>query len=389
MRFVPRVNYMFKNVLSLKGNRLFQSSFGLKTNKLLQNSFTSSAFSPKEQLKKVALITPNITKTWIGTFSTSKRVKGTEPVSKEMKRHSPRVDFAFKKLFGSEEGKKFLKSLINSLLPSDQQLTEITLVNPQNNKGKGDDKLSILDIKAFDNLKRQYNIEMQVSDNRAFIKRSLYYLTKLYSSQLKESMPFNALQKTIGIYIMNTTKLKKEKDYHNVYSLLNRKSYKELTDIFEVHFIELDKFIKTIDKPRSKLDKWTSFIATSENYEKDNLPEFYESDMELKEAFEALERLNFTPAEEEFYEARRKILLDQVEELQTAHYKGQHNLLVELIHHKFGDIPDEFLSIIEQLNTEQVLVLGKRIFEAKTLAELFDDLNDESGTQIVEGSSLN
>jgi predicted transposase/invertase (TIGR01784 family) len=101
-------------------------------------------------------------------------------------RYSPRVDFAFKKLFGSEEGKKFLKSLLNSLLPPDQQLTEITLADPQNNREKGDDRLSIFDIKAVDNRGRRYNIEMQVADDMAFIKRSLYYITRHFQSQLKK-----------------------------------------------------------------------------------------------------------------------------------------------------------------------------------------------------------
>jgi predicted transposase/invertase (TIGR01784 family) len=217
-----------------------------------------------------------------------------------MKRHSLRVDFALKKLLSSEKGKRFLKSLINSLLPPDQQLTEITLVTPQYNR-EAEDEFSIIDIKAVDNHGRRYNIEMHIADDLCFDKRSLYYIAKNFANQLKKGMPFNSLEKTIGIYIMNFTELEEEKDYHNVYRLSNIKSHKELTDILELHFIELDKFAKTIDEPQSKLDKWASFIATSDNYEKDSLPEFYESDMELKEAFEVLEELNFTPDEEIVY----------------------------------------------------------------------------------------
>jgi predicted transposase/invertase (TIGR01784 family) len=334
IQFIPRVNYMFRNFLGLKANKLFQSSFGLKANrlsqspfglkadKLFQNTFMSSAFSPKEQLKKLALIAPNNKKTWNGTISTSGRIGETNSGCKEMMLHSLGVDFAFKKFFGSEEGKKFLKSLINSLLPPDQQLREITLADPQNDREKWKDKCSILYIKAVDNLNRQYNIEIQVADDMAFIKRSLYCLTRLFVEQMKKNMPFNSLQKTIGIYILNFTKLEEEKNYHNVYRLLNLKSHRELTDLLEAHFIELDKFTKTIDKPRSKLEKWTSFIATSDNYEKDTLLEFYKSDIEIKEAFDVLERLNFTPEEEREYEARRKSLLDEEGAFKTAHYKG-------------------------------------------------------------------
>jgi len=43
---------------------------------------------------------------------------------------NPRVDFAFKKLFGSEENKDLLMSLINSIISQEEQVVELEL-NPQ------------------------------------------------------------------------------------------------------------------------------------------------------------------------------------------------------------------------------------------------------------------
>jgi predicted transposase/invertase (TIGR01784 family) len=299
-------------------------------------------------------------------------------LNRKMKRHSPRVDFAFKKLFGSEEGKKFLKSLINSLLPPDQQLAEITLVDPQNNRNTAEDKFSVLDIKAVDNLNRHYNIEMQITDDMAFIKRSLYYFTRLYSSQLQIGMPFTSLQRTIGIYILNYIQIKDEEKYHNVYRFSNIESHKELTDLLEVHFIELGKFIKTVGEPQSKLDKWTSFIATSDNYEEDTLPEFYESDIELKEAFEALERLNFTPEEEREYEARRKLLLDEEGAFKTAHYKGGQEKAKEIAMRMLGDSKSniEYIMDMTGLSKEEIEQLDvERVLEAEILEKLSQSRN--------------
>jgi len=45
---------------------------------------------------------------------------------------NPKVDFAFKKLFGSEENKDILISFINSILSDDQQIKDIVLKNPYN-----------------------------------------------------------------------------------------------------------------------------------------------------------------------------------------------------------------------------------------------------------------
>ncbi|MCC8371111.1 MAG: Rpn family recombination-promoting nuclease/putative transposase, partial [Rickettsia endosymbiont of Stiretrus anchorago] len=46
----------------------------------------------------------------------------------------PRVDLAFKKIFGGEENKDLLISLINSIVREKDQVKEVTLLNPYNPK---------------------------------------------------------------------------------------------------------------------------------------------------------------------------------------------------------------------------------------------------------------
>ena len=79
-----------------------------------------------------------------------------------MCRINPRVDFAFKKLFGSEENKDLLISLINSVVNSKDQIIKVELKNPYNLADYKADKLSILDIKAKDAKGTWFNVEMQV-----------------------------------------------------------------------------------------------------------------------------------------------------------------------------------------------------------------------------------
>ena len=43
---------------------------------------------------------------------------------------SPRVDIAFKKIFGVEENKDLLISLINSIVSAEDQVLDVTLLNP-------------------------------------------------------------------------------------------------------------------------------------------------------------------------------------------------------------------------------------------------------------------
>lgn len=70
---------------------------------------------------------------------------------------NPRVDLAFKKIFGVEENKDLLISLINSIVSEKDQVKEVTLLNPYNPKNFLKDKLSVLDIKAKGESGKMFN----------------------------------------------------------------------------------------------------------------------------------------------------------------------------------------------------------------------------------------
>src|SRR5271168_4607628 len=120
---------------------------------------------------------------------------------------TPRVDIAFKKIFGVEENKDLLISLINSIISEEDQVSEITLLNPYNPKSFRNDKLSILDIKAKGKDGKRFNIEIQISDEADYNKRALYYWAKLYTEQLKIAEDYSLLSKAIGIHILNFTSI--------------------------------------------------------------------------------------------------------------------------------------------------------------------------------------
>ena len=118
---------------------------------------------------------------------------------------TPRVDIAFKKIFGVEENKDLLILLINSIVSADDQVSEVILLNPYNPKSFKKDKLSVLDIKATGADGKRFNIEIQICDEADYNKRALYYWAKLYTEQLKESDDYGTLTKAIGIQILIST----------------------------------------------------------------------------------------------------------------------------------------------------------------------------------------
>lgn len=119
----------------------------------------------------------------------------------------PKVDYVFKWLFGKEIHVALLLSLLNAVLkpPPGQRIVDLTIVNPFNDKEALDDKISILDIKARDQLGRQYNIEMQMLGSPIFLKRLLYYWAVLHADQLHEGEEYAGLRPTITIAFVNAS----------------------------------------------------------------------------------------------------------------------------------------------------------------------------------------
>ena len=109
---------------------------------------------------------------------------------------NPKIDFAFKKLFGSENNKDLLISLINSIIDKKDRITSIELRNPYNLADYRSGKMPILDVKATDGKGYWYNVEMQICEDLNFDKLSIYYWSKMVTEQLSEGMMFKQLNLT-------------------------------------------------------------------------------------------------------------------------------------------------------------------------------------------------
>ncbi|MCS6103251.1 Rpn family recombination-promoting nuclease/putative transposase [Clostridium botulinum] len=238
-----------------------------------------------------------------------------------MCRLNPKVDFAFKKLFGSEENKDILISFINSILSEDQQVKDIILRNPYNIANYKSDKMSILDIKAVDEKGTWYDIEMQLSEQVFYEKRAFYYWAKVYSDQLEGGYNYDKLRKTISINILDFDYID-EDDFHNVYKVYNEKSKKEFSSVFEMHFIELNKFKKDFKDVKTTLDRWIAFLNRAYELEKDKIPTELAVDESVKKAVEKLDVMYLDREERELYEGELKAIRDYIACMQTAEIKG-------------------------------------------------------------------
>lgn len=135
----------------------------------------------------------------------------------------PKNDFVFKRIFGSEENKDLLLAFLNHTFQEagEQPLTEIVLMNPYTDKDSPHDKQSIFDIQAKTVDGKLINIEMQLFNRYDNEKRTLYYWSKQYASQLEEGQSYKKLKKCVIINILNFSIIPNER-YHNVFSFARR-----------------------------------------------------------------------------------------------------------------------------------------------------------------------
>lgn len=165
---------------------------------------------------------------------------------KLLERPNPKNDFLFKRLFGEEEGKPLLISLLNAVLrPSGKpSITSVSIVDEARlEREMADDKEAVLDILCeVDDGQEQVNVEMQIRRFERMDYRSLFYTAKMFVSSIRQGQPYFDLKKTIGINILDHHYLPLD-SYHSTFHLYeDEQRHYMLTDILELHFIECPKF---------------------------------------------------------------------------------------------------------------------------------------------------
>ena len=164
---------------------------------------------------------------------------------------------------GSEEiTKAFIEKLIKKEVESIDLDLNVNLV-----KNYYDEKLGILDVRARTKSGINYNIEMQNVATDELSKRILSYWSRLYIGNLKRGNNYDILAKTIVILIVNDKmkSLENIKKYHSKWNI-REEDYNDiiLTDDFEIHIIELEKYKEESIKQKDK-NVWLDFIMEPES----------------------------------------------------------------------------------------------------------------------------
>ena len=235
----------------------------------------------------------------------------------------PKIDYAFKKVYGGAYSNVLLPSLINAVRQgvAQRQVATVEVRNPFNEKASADDKLSILDIRAVDDEGDWYNVEMQMVNVAGTVSRFLYYWAKTYSQQLTEGDEYTVLRPTVSICFVNDIVIKSTPGrYHTIFTLKSDEPIEVLTDDIEIHLIELPKFRKSLEMLMEPLDLWLYFLKNADGLDADSLPDKMDSG-EIRQAMEVLKVIAQDTLEREIYEGRQRVEL--AERMKATAYRQQ------------------------------------------------------------------
>ena len=221
-------------------------------------------------------------------------------------------DYAFKRFLGSEENKPILQDLLQCILGlSSDEITGLELMDKELTKEELSDKSGILDVKLKLANGTVIDIEIQASWNASFVKRTLFYWAKMYTADFKAGESYDNLHKCITINII-ADGFRLNDAVHSEYLLQEKRAHTLLTDVLEVHFLDLQaaKRAKAKEDEESKQNQlihWLRFIGAKNKEERAMIAT---TSPVLQLLNEKVNVLSLSPVERKLYESRMKLKSD-------------------------------------------------------------------------------
>lgn len=288
--------------------------------------------------------------------------QNSKTIQKQKKENlSLRNDYFFKRVFAKDGNESILKDFLEAILQISIENVEVK--NPEIPKDMLDSKVGILDVNARINNGTMVDIEMQMINQKNIDKRTATYLSKEYGMQLKEGEEYSKAHKVIAVNILNFEYYKRN-SYHSIahmkFENTEESSYVDMgyeaedniaIEDFEVHFIELPKFIKKNPTCKRKLEQWLWLLMGEE--EKIEMAE--KENQEIKKAKREIEVLSQDETERYMYELRQKAIRDEKNIRESGYEDGLKEGIKEIAKRMLEEkIPIDTIIKITGLKEEEI-----------------------------------
>mgnify|MGYP002511243799 FL=1 len=229
----------------------------------------------------------------------------------------PKVDFAFNEIMANEKARIGFLSAVLKIRP--EEIKETRILNTYLQKIHEDDKQGILDVRILMNNDTEIDTEIQLSELKVWADRALFYLSKMYTEQIKQGQTYDVFKKCVNISILNFTLFPKETEFYSCFHIREDTRYFIYTDKMEFHVIELPKLPEEIRENSSDIELWAKFINAER---KEELEMIATKNSYIASAYEQLQIISQDKEKRLEYEAREKAILDYNQAMKEAKETG-------------------------------------------------------------------
>ena len=229
---------------------------------------------------------------------------------------SPTVDYCFKELLAYPEVRKgFVAAVLNK---DPDEIEETTLMPTILSKDTEDGKYGILDVRVKMKNGSQMDLEMQVTPFKFWDNRVIFYLSKMYTDQIREGHRYEDLKPCIHVSILNFNLFPKDQICFREIAFCDLTTKQKYTDLMEIYVLELKK-LPPEQKDEPLVVKWMRFLSAER---KEDFEKMAEEDTYINEAYEVLQKLSADERKRLEYEARQKAILDYNSQMSSSREEG-------------------------------------------------------------------
>lgn len=240
----------------------------------------------------------------------------------------PKTKFIFKRTFGREAHKPLLIELLNALLElsGDHRIVDLKHLSSEQRVPVEELRMSLVDVRCFDERGRHYVVEMQVLNVEGFEKRVVHNTSTAYVTQLRTGEDHLGLDDVVGVTICDFLLWPSPPVPGGApVPMLSRWRMQEqhggAQGLSQVHyvFLELPKYVAG-DDPQGPIERWTYFFREAKNLTMVVPPALSESP--YHEALEVVRLAGFSDEELYLYDRAKIAEQDARGALSLAYRQG-------------------------------------------------------------------
>lgn len=282
---------------------------------------------------------------------------------------NPRNDLAFKRIFGSERNKDILIHFLNDVVDRPSLIEEVTFLKTTQDPEIAPLRVSVVDVMCEDQDKNRFIIEMQLSHEKGFDRRALYYAARAYCSQRTKKKKFHDLKDVYFLAITDFAPFPKKKSWLSRIGLKDLETNEHDINAIQLLFMQLPLFKKTKKdlKNMTLREKWVYFFKYADETTEEDLEKVIGEDQIIKRAYEELDRFSWSEKELNNYESieMKKAADEAVKEamfekgiekgIEKGHQEGRDQRSIEIALAMLKeDIPINQVSKLTSLSVEEI-----------------------------------